>query len=343
MNTKITWWLAAVLAPALALAQPADKDADGVPNDQDDCPYTAAGAQVDRTGCALDEDFDGVADGIDRCPSTGLGASVDVDGCAKNQVAAGSKATEPTAEVLPPPPPPSPVEGVDPFSVRDAAVEPPPPAAAPEPLPVPVPEAVAVPEAPAAEPAPEAALPAVTFPEPAPVPPLPEEVRTSLSGGTLLKVPKLRPTTPPVVAEPVAVPTVAEPTPAQPAPVAPAPKVVTEPIFYGGRRVTVARSVPRAAVPLPLPAAASVAAVVDTGPWTLTVTKPSELSSANQSALNDIAEVILKGSDRYEVTGPATPAALARSYLVAQGVSGDRLTLKASASKTGVVEIRAAN
>lgn len=337
MNTKTAWWLAALLVPALALAQSADKDGDGIPNDQDDCPYTAAGAKVDRTGCALDEDFDGVADGIDRCPSSGLGASVDVDGCAKNQAAAAPQKADdfppppppspPVAIVddFPPPPPPSPT-GVDPFSVRDAAVEP--PAPAPEPVPeviaAPVPEPIPEPVAP--EPIPEPPLPVVVFPDPAPVPPLPDEVRTSLAGGALLKVPKLRPVIPAPVAPTAPVPTA---------------NVVTEPIFYGGRRVTVATMVPRAAVPLPAPVV--VAPVLARGPWTVAIAKSSELSAANQSTLNDVAGAVLHSQGRYEITGPASQAGLARSYLVAQGVSGDRLLLNPTSAKTGSIEIRSTN
>lgn len=328
MKTKTAWWLVALLAPALAWAQAPDKDGDGVPNDQDDCPYTSAGAKVDRTGCALDEDFDGVADGIDRCPASGLGASVDVDGCAKNQATAAPASPPPAvaAEELPPPPPLSPT-GVDPFSVREATAESPAPEPVPEVIAAPVPEPVPEPALP--DPTPEPP-PVVVFPEPAPVPPLPDEVRTSLAGGALLKVPKLRPVSP---------------APAAPMAPAPGPAVneVTEPIFYGGRRVTVATLVPRAAVPLPAPAMPVVAVAVASGPWTLNIVKPSELSQANQSALNDIAGAVLHGKVRYEVIGPASQAGLARSYLVAQGVSGDRLVLKASDSKTGPVEIRSTN
>ena len=365
VKTKTAWWLAVLLVPVLSSAQAPDKDGDGVPNEQDDCPYTSAGAQVDRTGCALDEDFDGVADGIDRCPASSLGASVDVDGCAKNQTAARQAKPTPVPPPAQPTPPPV-ITGVDPFSVRDAAVESPsvpepeavavPEAVVPEPV-VPAPEAVAVPEAVVPEPVvpapeavavpepvttePEPALPVVIFPEPAAIRPLPDEVRTSLNGGALLKVPKLRSPKPmPIVVAPAAPEAVA--TPATPSiPAAPELTVVTEPIFYGGRRVTVATMVPRAAVPLPAPAPAPVIAA--TGPWTLAIAKPSELSTANQLALNDIVGAVLNGKDRYEIAGPASQAALARSYLVAQGVPGERLRLNPSSGTAGPVEIRAAN
>lgn len=346
VKTKTAWWLAVLLVPVLASAQAPDKDGDGVPNEQDDCPYTSAGAQVDRTGCALDEDFDGVADGIDRCPASSLGASVDVDGCAKNQTAARQAKPTPVPPPAQPTPPPV-ITGVDPFSVRDAAVESPsvpepeavavPEAVVPEPV-VPAPEAVAVPEPVTTEP--EPALPVVIFPEPAPIRPLPDEVRTSLNGGALLKVPKRRAAMP----MPVTVAPEAAATPAAPdTPPAPQLNVVTEPIFYGGRRVTVATMVPRAAVPLPAPAPAPAPVVAATGPWVLSIAKASELSTANQLALNDIVGAVLNGKGRYEIAGPASQAALARSYLVAQGVPGERLRLNPSSVTAGPVEIRAAN
>jgi outer membrane protein OmpA-like peptidoglycan-associated protein len=61
-----------------------DSDLDGVPDEQDDCPFSAAGVRVDRNGCPLDSDFDGVPDGLDDCPNTdrAAGKLVDVYGCA---------------------------------------------------------------------------------------------------------------------------------------------------------------------------------------------------------------------------------------------------------------------
>ena len=367
--------LVCALAPGLAVALTLDKDADGVPNDQDDCPYTSAGAKVDRTGCALDEDFDGVADGLDRCPSSNLGTSVDLEGCAKGQVAAGQASPPsapiappvPTAESGPPPAPPS-AEGVDPFSVRDAAAPTPEPApvaapeilaepAAPEPAPLsepPAPVAMPEPVAPAPEPAPD--YPEIVFPAPAPLPPLPPAVAEALAAGTgtaVLKVPKLRPGAEPVPVTPAPeavvemTPEPAAPPPPAPEPAAPTRSVVTEPIFYGGRRITVATLVPRANTPAPVMdapiAAPAVTTVVASGPWTLTPAKSSELSAANQSALNDIAAAALRSEGRYEIAGPEAPAALVRSYLVAQGVASDRLSINASTVKTGSVEIRAAS
>jgi len=66
---------------AMAVAQPADGDGDGVPNDRDNCPNTRAGIPVDSLGCPLDSDHDGVYDAKDQCPGTLPGAPVDNVGC----------------------------------------------------------------------------------------------------------------------------------------------------------------------------------------------------------------------------------------------------------------------
>ncbi len=60
-----------------------DGDADGVPDDDDDCPNTAPGVLVNQLGCAIDSDRDGVADGLDDCPRTDIKArgQVDIHGC----------------------------------------------------------------------------------------------------------------------------------------------------------------------------------------------------------------------------------------------------------------------
>ncbi|MEZ4704133.1 MAG: OmpA family protein [Bdellovibrionota bacterium] len=58
-----------------------DHDSDGVLNEKDKCPDTVAGAEVDSKGCALDSDVDGVPNGIDQCPSTEKGIEVDAKGC----------------------------------------------------------------------------------------------------------------------------------------------------------------------------------------------------------------------------------------------------------------------
>ncbi len=59
-----------------------DADGDGVADDQDHCPNTEAGAEVDASGCPLDTDEDGVPDYMDKCPGTPIGTSVDENGCA---------------------------------------------------------------------------------------------------------------------------------------------------------------------------------------------------------------------------------------------------------------------
>ena len=58
-----------------------DRDKDGVPDEDDRCLGTPAGARVDAVGCAIDSDDDGVFDGIDRCNNTPPGAIVDERGC----------------------------------------------------------------------------------------------------------------------------------------------------------------------------------------------------------------------------------------------------------------------
>ena len=58
-----------------------DEDGDGVRDDDDRCPGTFKGAEVDQNGCELDFDGDGVADRLDECPDTASGARVDARGC----------------------------------------------------------------------------------------------------------------------------------------------------------------------------------------------------------------------------------------------------------------------
>jgi len=58
-----------------------DSDKDGVPNKDDQCPDTPFGAIVDEFGCPIDSDGDGVYDGLDQCPNTPVGAIVDAVGC----------------------------------------------------------------------------------------------------------------------------------------------------------------------------------------------------------------------------------------------------------------------
>ncbi|MBO7567311.1 MAG: OmpA family protein [Bacteroidales bacterium] len=59
-----------------------DADGDGIADNQDHCPNTEAGAEVDANGCPLDTDEDGVPDYMDKCPGTPIGTSVDENGCA---------------------------------------------------------------------------------------------------------------------------------------------------------------------------------------------------------------------------------------------------------------------
>jgi hypothetical protein len=63
-----------------------DDDADGISNDNDQCPNTPAGSVVDAFGCVIpdpenDSDNDGVEDEIDECPETPLNTTVDEVGC----------------------------------------------------------------------------------------------------------------------------------------------------------------------------------------------------------------------------------------------------------------------
>ena len=65
----------------VAAAAPVDSDGDGVFDDQDKCPDTPSGVQVDRNGCPLDDDGDGVYNELDKCPDTPSDLKVDADGC----------------------------------------------------------------------------------------------------------------------------------------------------------------------------------------------------------------------------------------------------------------------
>jgi hypothetical protein len=68
---------------------PPDSDRDGVPDDQDLCPYTWYGAVVDEHGCSADQrdsDGDGVSDAYDQCPHTPAGAIVNEYGCSIAQL-----------------------------------------------------------------------------------------------------------------------------------------------------------------------------------------------------------------------------------------------------------------
>ena len=70
--------VAPVPAPAPVVV---DSDADGIPDGQDACSGTPAGAKVDSKGCELDSDGDGVVDSQDSCNGTAAGIKVDTSGC----------------------------------------------------------------------------------------------------------------------------------------------------------------------------------------------------------------------------------------------------------------------
>lgn len=65
---------------------PKDADNDGVTDPNDACPGTAAGERVDARGCPLpkDADRDGVIDSNDRCPNTPAGTAVNSNGCPRD-------------------------------------------------------------------------------------------------------------------------------------------------------------------------------------------------------------------------------------------------------------------
>jgi len=60
---------------------PVDSDGDGVYDNEDRCPGTPSGVEVDAVGCPLDTDGDGVYDYLDKCPGTPSGVEVDAVGC----------------------------------------------------------------------------------------------------------------------------------------------------------------------------------------------------------------------------------------------------------------------
>ena len=72
--------------PEPVVIAPVDSDGDGVADEDDACPGTPAGAEVDARGCEVDSDGDGVADNADLCPDTPAGAKVDVRGCEIREV-----------------------------------------------------------------------------------------------------------------------------------------------------------------------------------------------------------------------------------------------------------------
>jgi outer membrane protein OmpA-like peptidoglycan-associated protein len=71
---------------AKGCAMPMDSDGDGITDAKDRCANTPANTPVDAQGCTLDSDMDGVADNADRCPGTPSGSTVDGKGCAQKIV-----------------------------------------------------------------------------------------------------------------------------------------------------------------------------------------------------------------------------------------------------------------
>ena len=83
----------------------ADRDGDGIPDENDRCPRSRPGVPVDRDGCEVaatvrppaqcpDADLDGVCDEIDACERTVYGAPVDLRGCSPEQVGPAEPAPE---------------------------------------------------------------------------------------------------------------------------------------------------------------------------------------------------------------------------------------------------------
>ena len=86
------WGILVGVSPACLLQEasclaipPPDTDGDGVPDFEDECPGTPAGATVDAVGCFCDvggdSDGDGVNNCLDVCPDTPVGEEVDATGC----------------------------------------------------------------------------------------------------------------------------------------------------------------------------------------------------------------------------------------------------------------------
>jgi len=81
---KTLRWTAELAVPeceGIEEAKVTDADQDGIADNSDKCPATAAGVMVDATGCAKDSDKDGIMDSADNCPGTASGVAVDSSGC----------------------------------------------------------------------------------------------------------------------------------------------------------------------------------------------------------------------------------------------------------------------
>jgi len=72
-------------APVIKIvkSEPLDSDGDGVLDNNDQCPNTKAGEEVDKVGCLVltDSDNDGVPDRDDKCANTKQGTPVNENGC----------------------------------------------------------------------------------------------------------------------------------------------------------------------------------------------------------------------------------------------------------------------
>jgi len=76
---------------------PRDRDADGVPDDVDECRDTPEGDRVDAKGCTvMDADGDGVFDDTDACADTPAGDRVDEKGCSLPKDADGDGVNDDT-------------------------------------------------------------------------------------------------------------------------------------------------------------------------------------------------------------------------------------------------------
>jgi OOP family OmpA-OmpF porin len=90
---------AGVRVNAKGCALPQDRDGDGISDAKDSCPDTPANTPVNAQGCTLDSDHDGVADNADQCPNTPSGATVDSQGCAKKIIVSNLNFASNSAEL----------------------------------------------------------------------------------------------------------------------------------------------------------------------------------------------------------------------------------------------------
>jgi OOP family OmpA-OmpF porin len=69
-----------------AVEERKDSDSDDVFDDEDQCPGTEIGIEVDETGCEKDDDEDGVVNSKDNCPDTSKEFMVDGYGCPQTAI-----------------------------------------------------------------------------------------------------------------------------------------------------------------------------------------------------------------------------------------------------------------